>query len=177
MKILTFQHKNILKELEYDGVYIAKLDSFYKQKTPQCYDIVFNSIKTIEPGSTQPIFGWYSVLSNNNGELNIDSKTISRCLEMTGFNEENYLVFELDLPSDRVSLQNFYNFVDARCEEEGIDSYYDNFEDFPIDKIFDIKNALEIQCTFSSIHYPDIKNIYSFKKENNSYLLEKIYNS
>ena len=85
---------------------ITNINSFYKQQTPKCYDIVFNSIKVKEPGATQPIFGWKQVL---NKELTVDSETIKRCLEMTYLEEDEYLLFELNIDDDKVSLQNFYN--------------------------------------------------------------------
>ena len=75
MKILTFQHKDILKEINSKGVYLSKRDSF-------------NSIKTKEPGSTQPIFGWHAVFDNE--EITVNSKTIERCLEMTHLDENEY---------------------------------------------------------------------------------------
>lgn len=174
MKILTFQHKEVLNEIKNKGVYIAKLDSFYRSKTPKCYEVVFNNIKNKEEGSTQPIFGWYAVLESNNENLKVDSKTIARCMEMTGQDENEYLLFELEIEEDRVSLQDFYCFVDARCEEEGFDAYYEKFEDFPIDDIFNISDNIEVQCTISSIRLNDIKNIYSYKKEDKEYILNKI---
>lgn len=171
MKIITFQHKNILNEINNNGVYLTKIDSFYRQCTPKCYDIVFNSIKTKDIGSTQPIFGWYNVFPNKN--LTINSETISRCLEMTYLEEDDYLLFELNIDEDKISLQDFYNFVDARCEEEGIDACYESFEEFPIGRIFEIVNC-EIQCTISSIRKEYIENIYSYKKIDNQYVITKI---
>lgn len=173
MKVLTFQHKDILNEINNNGVYLSKIDSFYRQCTPKCYDIVFNSIKTKDIGSTQPIFGWYNVFSDES--LSVNSETIRRCLEMTYLEEDDYLLFELNIDEDKVSLQDFYTFVDARCEEEGIDAYYESFEDFPIDKIFELVNS-EIQCTISSIRKEYIENIYSYKKVGNEYVINNLYN-
>ena len=53
-------------------------------------------------------------------------------------------------------------FVDARCEEEGIDPYYENFEDFPFDVIFEFGENEEVQATFPEIRKEWIENIYSF---------------
>lgn len=161
MKIITFQHKNILKTIESEGKYIATIDSEFKKNTPICYQIVFDSIKEKDIEATSPIFGWNNVLGDK--ELTVNEITIKRCMEMTGFDYKDYVILELEMNEQRLSLQNFYNFVDARCEEEGIDAYYENFEDFPIDCIFDIENT-ETQCTFSSIRREDIVNIYSFEK-------------
>ena len=66
---------------------------------------------------------------------------------MTYLEEDEYLLFELEIDNNKVSLQNFYNFVDARCEEERIDAYYDKFEDFPIKVVFELEDC-ETQCTF-----------------------------
>ena len=131
MKIITFQHKHILNELKENGVYYAKLNSEYKKNTPKCYKMVFDSIEKKDPKATDPIFGWKRVFTS--GDLEINSETIRRCMEMTGFDEKEYLLFELEIDDKEVSVQNFYNFVDARCEEEGIDPYYKSFEDFPFD--------------------------------------------
>lgn len=171
MKIITFQHKDVLNEINNNGMYLAKMDSFYKQQTPKCYNIVFNSIKEKEIGSTQPIFGWYKVFTGE--DLNVNSDTIKRCLEMTYLEEDEYLLFELEIDNNKVSLQNFYNFVDARCEEERIDAYYDKFEDFPIKVVFELEDC-ETQCTFSSIRKEYIKNVYSYKKVNDNYEITKI---
>lgn len=173
MKILTFQHKDILNELNEKGVYLAKRNSEYRQTTPKCYDFVFNSIKTKEPGSTQPIFGWHAVFDNE--KITVNSKTIKRCLEMTYQEENEYLLFELNIDDDKVSLQDFYTFVDARCEEEGIDPYYEHFEDFPMESIFEFVNC-EIQCTISSIRKEYIQNIYSYKKIDGEYIINTINN-
>lgn len=173
MKILTFQHKDVLDEINAKGVYLAKRNSFYRRNTPKCYDFVFNSIKTKEPGSTQPIFGWHSVFDNE--EIDVNSKTIKRCLEMTYLDENDYLLFELNIDEDKVSLQDFYTFVDARCEEEGFDAYYECFEDFPMESIFEFVNC-EIQCTMSSIRKEYIQNIYSYKKDNDEYVISNINN-
>lgn len=174
MKILSFQHKEVLNEIKNKGIYLAKLNSFYRSKTPKCYNIVFNSIKNKEEGSSQPIFGWYAVLDKDNEKLEVNSKTVARCMEMTGQDEDNYLLFELEVEDSRVSLQDFYTFVDARCEEEGFDPYYESFDEFPIDKVFDISEYGEVQCTISSIRLSDIKNIYSYKKVNGEYIINKI---
>ena len=103
----------------------------------------------------------------------VDSETIKRCLEMTYLEEDEYLLFELNIDDDKVSLQNFYNFVDARCEEEGIDPYYESFEEFPMNTIFEIEDG-EIQATFSSIRKEYVENVYSYKKINNEYKITKI---
>ena len=92
---------------------------------------------------------------------------------MTYLEENEYLLFELNIDDDKVSLQNFYNFVDARCEEEGIDPYYDSFEEFPINTVFEIEDG-EIQATFSSIRKEYVENVYSYKKINNEYKITKI---
>lgn len=161
MKVITFQHKNVLNDIEREGKYISTIDSEFKRNTPLCYQIVFDSIKEKDIEATSPIFGWVNVWGDN--DLTVNEKTIKRCMNMTQFECEDYVILELEISKDRVSLQNFYNFVDARCEEEGIDAYYDKFEDFPIECIFEIENS-ETQCTFSSIRKSDIINIYSFKK-------------
>lgn len=173
MKILTFQHKEVWEEIKKNGLYIAKRDSYYRSKTPKCYDIVFNNIKIREKGSTQPIFGWYAVLDKDNNKLVVNSKTVSRCMEMTGQDENAYLLFELEIDENRVSLQDFYTFVDARCEEERFDPYYDSFEEFPIKEVFNIGDG-EVQCTISSIKLNDIRNIYSYKKATNGYFINKV---
>ena len=159
MKIITFQHKHILNELKENGVYYAKLNSEYKKNTPKCYKMVFDSIEKKDPKATDPIFGWKRVFTS--GDLEINSETIRRCMEMTGFDEKEYLLFELEIDDKEVSVQNFYNFVDARCEEEGIDPYYIEFEDFPFDCIFETKIG-ELQCTFTALRKEHIKNVYEY---------------
>lgn len=163
MKILTFQHKNVLRDIQSKGLYIAQIDSEYKEMTPRCYDIVFDSIPYKEDGSSKPIFGWQRVSIGDYSEIKVDEKTIKRCLEMVPIDLSTHLLFELDIPKERVSLQNFYNFVDARCEEEGFDRYYKTFDEFPIHVIFQL-DAGENQCTFSSIRKEYIKNIYEVIK-------------
>lgn len=161
MKVITFQHKNILKTIESEGKYIVTMESEFKKNTPMCYQIVFDSIKEKDIAASNPIFGWNNVLCDN--DLTVNEDTIKRCMEMTCFDYKDYVLLELEIDEKRLSLQNFYNFVDARCEEEGIDAYYERFEDFPIECMFQIENN-ETQCTFSSIRKSDIVNIYYFEK-------------
>ena len=171
MKILTFQHKKVLEEIQNKGVYIANANSEYRNATPKCYDKVFTAIRNKEKNSTIPIFGWYAVLNSNNDKLKVDAATVFRCMEMTSQDEDNYILFELEMEEDKVSLQDFYNFVDARCEEERIDPYYEKFENFPFEVVFKIEKDCEIQCTMSSIKKENIKNIYSYKKLNGKYII------
>ena len=162
----------MLKQIKENGVYLAKYDSLYKSNTPICYNLIFNNIKNKHPQANNPIFGWYAVIDNDNNNLKVDARTIKRCLEMTSFDEHDYLILELEKNEDEVSLQDFYNFVDARCEEEGFDTYYDKFEDFPFETVFEYTKYSEIQCVFSHINKADIKNIYSYKKDDNCYIIK-----
>ena len=176
MKIITFQHKEVLKQIKENGVYLAEYDSLYKNNTPICYNLIFNDIKNKHPQANNPIFGWYAVIDNDNNNLKVDARTIKRCLEMTSFDEHDYLILELEKNEDEVSLQDFYNFVDARCEEEGFDTYYDKFEDFPFETVFEYTKDSEVQCVFSHINKADIKNVYSYKKDDNCYIIKKLDN-
>ena len=74
MKILTFQHKNVLRDIQSKGLYIAQIDSEYKKITPRCYDIVFDSIPYKEDGSSKPIFGWQRVSIGDLNEIKVDEK-------------------------------------------------------------------------------------------------------
>ena len=174
MKILTFQHKNIIRDIQSKGLYITQIDSEYKKMTPRCYDIVFDSIPDKEDGSSKPIFGWQRVSIGDLNEINVDEKTIKRCLEMVPMDLSTHLLFELDIPKERVSLQNFYNFVDARCEEEGFDKYYKTFDEFPIHVIFQL-DAGENQCTFSSISFMHIIKLFHKRKNKINYSYHKCY--
>lgn len=153
-KILTFQHKSVLDKIN-EGVYKCDILSKYYNNTPKCYKMLRDRLRI----DHNPIFGWAKVLEE---EININQKTIKRCLEMTEFDSKDYVLLELNIPDKFVDLQNFYMFVDARCEEEGIDPYYENFEDFPFDVIFEFEENEEIQATFPEIRKEWIENIYSF---------------
>lgn len=160
MRVLSFQHKNVIRDINANGVYIAKVDSEYRRRSPRCYDMVFKDIPDKEIGSTQPIFGWHHVMIDG-GEITVNEKTIKRCLLMTPMDLSTHLLFEMDIPKEKLSLQDFYAFVDAKCVEEGLDKYYKPFNEFPAHLMFKLdRGETEVQCTFSSIRKEYIKNIY-----------------
>lgn len=163
MKLITFQHKDILNQLN-NGKYICNKISKYQSFTPLSYNILRNRLIDKIGSCENPIFAWAQVIPGK--ELKVDSKTIGRALEMTGFNFEHYLIFELDVDDKYVDIQDFYNFVDMRCEEEGIDCYYNSFDEFPIDKVFTIDYEYELQATIPMIKLEWVKSIYEFKNTN-----------
>lgn len=161
-KIITFQHKSVLETLLNSGKYKCLRKSKYYEATPNCYDRLLENIPTKIEGVNIPIFGWYAVIEEDNNLLTVDDKTINRALEMTGQNCNDYYLFEMEIPKEYVSLQDFYNFVDVRCQEE---DELDGFVGDPWDYVFIVEPNREIQATFPIIKKEWIKNVYEYYEE------------
>lgn len=145
MKIITFQHTDVINTLKTKD-YKCELISEYHKSTPRSYEILSQRLLEKCNIKSNPIFGWLQTIEGKNI---LDKDSIKRALEMVHFND--YSMLYLDVPEEYIDLQDFYSFVDLRCEEERIDPYYFRFENFPVNVVFDTSKALEIQVTFPII--------------------------
>ena len=158
MKLITFQNKNIIKDLNYKGVYECILKSSFNKATPNCYKMLASRLNLAE--DTYPVFAWYNVIGL---PLVVNMGTINRAREMTGFKVDDCYLFELEVPDEFVDLQYFYNFVDMRCSEEFEDNVVTTWRDvFNVDRN---KNELEIQATLPSIRREWVINVYEMIEE------------
>ena len=164
MYLLTFQHKIVLNEIINKGKYYCNHVSEYHSLTPKSYDLLARRLnETANCQCTTVIFAWQRLYKSK--VLNISQ--IERALECTPFNCDDIYLFELNVPADKVLLTNFYNFVDLRCQEEGIDDLYPNSglnEDEKFSRlaqyVFDIDTHDEIQAVIPSIDCGEVLNIF-----------------
>ena len=158
MKLITFQHKDIIKDLNSKGIYECRLKSSFSKATPDCYKMLANRLNLTE--NVYPIFAWYNVLGL---PLVVNIDTINRAMEMTGFKIDEYYLFELEVPDEFVDLQYFFNFVDMRCVEEFNDNVFTTWKDvFNVDKT---ESRIEIQATLPNIRKEWIMNVYEMTEE------------
>lgn len=157
--LITFQHRSVLNSILKDGKFVCDKVSFYNTRTPKCYKRLLDSIPNKPEEIKIPIFAWYAVLDSDNSKLTLDEKTIYRCLSMTGQDYKQYYVFKLTVPRNLVSLQNFYNFVDCRCEEEG--DYQPEFDVWS--GVFDIEHGREIQAVIPFIKKEWVDEVKSYE--------------
>ena len=163
MRLITFQHKSILKDIE-RGTYKCNYIGNYQKRTPISYDFIRKQLECkIRDNVTNPIFAWNKVIDNK--EISTSEEEITRMLEMTPFDLDDYLMFELDVPEEYILLTDFYSFVDMR--------YYEEFEseNFDINKFSNytllVENEMEIQAIIPEIKFEWLLNVFSVENEKN----------
>lgn len=179
LKLITFQHKEVLREIEDKGYYMCSKISDYHRNTPNSYQFLKNTYKKKSPNSPiiYPIFTWSQVLSIGVPPNENEGKCIERMLEMTGCphnQEKNYYMLVLEVPTENVLETDFYSFVDMRCEEEFGEKIFTGQEDF--DRILTPREqgVIEVQAIIGSINKdmiiktePVINCIKLFTKQTN----------
>lgn len=160
MKLITFQHKSILKDIK-KGSYKCNHIGEYQKRTPISYNFIRKELENkISDKVINPIFAWSKVIDNK--EISTSEVEIFRMLEMTPFDLSDYLMFELDVPKEFVLLTDFYSFVDMR--------YYEEFESkrFNIGNlskfVLSVDNKIEIQAIIPEIKSEWVLNIYSVER-------------
>lgn len=169
MRIITFQHPEVLKTLRKNNKYTCVTVSKYNEATPKCYERLRTELESkINQKVQSIIFAWGRV----SDEYTIDISQAERMLEMTHF--INYIALELDVPDEMILLTRFYDFVDIRCEEEGIDNYdwesdgryssYDEFIESCWQRVLNNHEDCEIQVILPYIQSDWLVRAYSVKK-------------
>lgn len=159
IKILTFQHKSVEDTLIKDGLYMCNIISDYNKKTPNAYKFLAEELyKKCGEKPDIPIFGWSKVFDDK--DFYVDNDTISRMLDMTFFDVNEYVLLKLIVPEKYVLLTNFYEFVYKRCKEE-----FPNDEEYQSDDIInksvlDVSNTQEIQAIIPFIKYEWLASVY-----------------
>lgn len=161
MKLLTFQHKTILDDIRDTGVYLCERQSDYHLNTPNAYAFLKSRLAGQYPQAFKNvIFAWQQLFKDT--PLTIEHAV--RGFECTGFDTDNYYLFELDVYDKHVFLTNFYNFVDLRCQEEGID---DIFPDTDYSYSYNEKIALLENCVLDISTHDEVQAIIPYiQKEN-----------
>lgn len=124
VKVMTFQHKEVWDEILSNGEYRCVKKSNYQKATPECYKRIADTLDVKCKEGTIPIFGWSQLnISETKCGLDLDKDYIYYAQNKTGFPSNSYYGAILEVPLSYLAFQDFYNFVDCRCEEEGLDTF------------------------------------------------------
>lgn len=161
MKLITFQHKNVLKEIERGGIY-------HCMKMSECCEnniTLYLEIKDMLKAPWFPVFAWARIL---NKDLEVSLEQMNRADEMTPHDDTD-LILELEVPENENYLfQEFYDYVG--CMYSKFDEVHLP-EERIIDGIHKIStrdmpdNNAEVQCVLPYIKKEWVKSVYEFKKE------------
>lgn len=119
LKVVTFQHKAVVDELNEKGFYLCTYKGDFHEATPKSYQYLIDSYRTKYPNThiKYPIFGWTQVLEVGLPVNEHNKEDLERMLGMTGF-KEPYHIITLSVPKNKVMETDFYDFVYLRCSEE-----------------------------------------------------------
>lgn len=158
MRILTFQHKNIIEELNNYGHYICKYTSSFSKEAPMIYDELRMLLNEKTGLKANPIFGWAKLIDVE--PLEVCKDFFFSSLGKVNFDHNNYLLFEINVPDSLVCLHDFFDFACFKADEEEELCTRKALHQF----IFysSIFNNRDIQAVFPVIKKDWIVDIYKF---------------
>lgn len=158
MRILTFQHKNIIEELNNYGHYICTYTSSFSKEAPMIYDELRMLLNEKTGLKANPIFGWAKLVDVE--PLEVCRDFFFSSLGKVNFDHNDYLLFEINVPDNLVCLHDFFDFACFKADEEEELCTRKALHQF----IFysSIFNNRDIQAVFPVIKKDWIVNIYKF---------------
>lgn len=119
LRVVTFQHGEVVKELDEKGIYLCTYEGKFHKATPKSYQFLVDSYRRKKPNEPiiYPIFGWTQVLEVGQPVNECNQEDLDRMLGMTNF-KNPYNRLTLLVPRNKVMETDFYGFVDLRCSEE-----------------------------------------------------------
>lgn len=158
MRILTFQHKNIIEELNSYGHYICTYTSSFSKEAPMIYDELRMLLNENTGLKANPIFGWAKLIDVE--PLRVNKDFFFSSLGKVNFDYNDYLLFEIDVPDNLVCLHDFFDFACFKADEEEELCTRKALHQF----IFysSIFNNRDIQAVFPVIKKDWIVDIYKF---------------
>lgn len=158
MRILTFQHKNIIEELNNYGHYICTYTSSFSKEAPMIYDELRMLLNEKTCLKANPIFGWAKLVDVE--PLEVCRDFFFSSLGKVNFDHNDYLLFEINVPDNLVCLHDFFDFACFKADEEEELCTRKALHQF----IFysSIFNNRDIQAVFPVIKKDWIVNIYKF---------------
>lgn len=158
MRILTFQHKNIIEELNNYGHYICTYTSSFSKEAPMIYDELRMLLNEKTGLKANPIFGWAKLIDVE--PLEVCRDFFFSSLGKVNFDHNDYLLFEINVPDNLVCLHDFFDFACFKADEEEELCTRKALHQF----IFysSIFNNRDIQAVFPVIKKDWIVNIYKF---------------
>lgn len=158
MRILTFQHKNIIEELNNYGHYICTYTSSFSKEAPMIYDELRMLLNEKTGLKANPIFGWAKLVDVE--PLGVCRDFFFSSLGKVNFDHNDYLLFEINVPDNLVCLHDFFDFACFKADEEEELCTRKALHQF----IFysSIFNNRDIQAVFPVIKKDWIVNIYKF---------------
>lgn len=158
MRILTFQHKNIIEELNNYGHYICTYTSSFSKEAPMIYDELRMLLNEKTGIKANPIFGWAKLIDVE--PLEVCRDFFFSSLGKVNFDHNDYLLFEIDVPDSLVCLHDFFDFACFKADEEEELCTRKALHQFIFySSIFDNR---DIQAVFPVIKKDWIVNIYKF---------------
>lgn len=158
MRILTFQHKNIIEELNNYGHYICTYTSSFSKEAPMIYDELRMLLNEKTGLKANPIFGWAKLIDVE--PLEVCRDFFFSSLGKVNFDHNDYLLFEIDVPDSLVCLHDFFDFACFKADEEEELCTRKALHQFIFySSIFDNR---DIQAVFPVIKKDWIINIYKF---------------
>lgn len=158
MRILTFQHKNIIEELNNYGHYICTYTSSFSKEASMIYDELRMLLNEKTGLKANPIFGWAKLVDVE--PLEVCRDFFFSSLGKVNFDHNDYLLFEINVPDNLVCLHDFFDFACFKADEEEELCTRKALHQF----IFysSIFNNRDIQAVFPVIKKDWIVNIYKF---------------
>lgn len=158
MKIYSFQHKEVLKEIINNGVYKCEYVSEFRNQAPNLYKLLQEALYSKTGIDSFPIFGWSSIEGvNENSSIN---DVIMNTYYKIALDYENYVLLELEIPDKYVLEHDFFSFSGFKLdEEEELETEYD-VKKFIYDAT---PTDYNIQASFPIIYSKWLKNAYSYK--------------
>ena len=158
MRILTFQHKNVIEELNNYGHYICKYTSSFRKEAPMIYDELRILLNEKTGLKANPIFGWAKLVDVE--PLEVCKDFFFSSLGKVNFDHNDYLLFEIDVPNNLVCLHDFFDFACFKADEEEELCTIKALHQFIFySSIFDNR---DIQAVFPVIKKDWIVDIYKF---------------
>lgn len=158
MRILTFQHKNILKDLDESGFYMCKYISDFSKESPMLYEELRMLLNEKTGLKANPIFGWAKLVGVE--PLEVGKDFLFSSLGKVNFDHSNYLLFELDIPDNLVCLHDFFDFACFKADEEEELCTRKALHSFIFySHVFDNR---DVQAVFPVIKKQWVRDIYKF---------------
>lgn len=174
MKIFSFQHKEVINQIITDDVYKCSYVSEYRKQSPILYAVLQEFIYKKTNIDSFPIFGWSKI--ENIDEMSSIEDVILNTYYKVGFDSDNYILMELDIPDCYISQHDFYDFASFKLDEEEGLCGLDDLRNFIYSNIS--TDSINIQATFPVILKEWVTNVYSYSfsyQDEFKYKIENVY--